>query len=269
MSRQLVAALAALAVCAVLLPARIKVRVRSLTKEQTWVPLFSGDVGVVSAQASGGGLFGADPLPMRSGKTIGLMLPGKGRYSVELEVATPIVREQQSSSALVPTVAALGGSYEVTLEGANAEVWTVPDVPLQTRSEAGKTVVQLYGGAGGPVQIHWQPRPEVREVEALAFAEQTMLLAISPGLLRVETEIAYTLLQGQMAEAAVELPEGYSLLKVEGDNLRTWDIGRQDDGPDRLAVGLLDPARPSTSLKLVLERTLDAVPVEVDAPHRH
>ena len=54
---------------------RIKVRVRSLTKVRTWAPLFSGDVGVVSAQASGGGLCGSGPLPMRSGDTIGLMLP--------------------------------------------------------------------------------------------------------------------------------------------------------------------------------------------------
>ena len=45
---------------------------------------------------------------------VGLLLPGKGEYRVDLEFATPITRERQTSSALLPMVAALSGRPCVT-----------------------------------------------------------------------------------------------------------------------------------------------------------
>ncbi|MHC4593231.1 MAG: hypothetical protein ACYS8L_11155, partial [Planctomycetota bacterium] len=240
--------------------------VRGLADEHTWVPLFSGNVGVLSAKATGGRWLGPGPMPMRRRDTVGLLLPGKGDYSLELEFATPVRRERQTQSALIPMVAALSGAYEVTLEGENLEVALEPDVPYQEKAAAGKTVVTIYGTVEAPLRLSWKPGPEVREVETIAFAEQMTLLAISPGLLRVETRIDYILLQGTMAEAVVELPPGYSLLKVEGTNLRSWDIRADDEGSETLAVSLLEPPMERHSLKLVLEKTLGAVPVEIECP---
>jgi hypothetical protein len=239
---------------------------RCLADGRTWVPLFKGNVGVLSATATGGGWFGPPPMPMRKGEAVGLLLPGEGEFELELEFATPVKRERQTSSALVPMVAALSGVYEVTLEGENLVVVLEPDVPYQKQVHAGRTVVSIYGTLEEPLQLRWTPGPEVREVETIAFAEQRTLMDISPGLLRVSTDIEYALLQGRMEEALVELPDGYSLLKVEGDNLRSWDIRRAEEGPDLLAVKPIEPDAASSRLTLVLERTLEPVPVEVEAP---
>lgn len=244
----------------------MSVRLRCLTGEETWAPLFSGNVGVLSARASGGGLFGSAPMPMRRQDTVGLLLTAKGEYALELDFATPVTREGQTNSALIPIVAALSSVYEIVLPGENLEVRLEPDVPYQERAAAGQTLVSIYGTVDGPIHLYWKPGPEVRVVETVAFAEQNMLLDISLGLLRVETDIEYSLLQGQMTEALVELPAGYSLLKVESDNMRNWDIRAGDDGRRTLAVSLLEPTDTRFGLKLILEKTLEPVPVEIEAP---
>jgi hypothetical protein len=244
----------------------MSVHARCLAKAETWVPLFKGNVGVSSAEASGGGWFGPGPTPMRRRDAVGLLLPGRGEYSVDIRFATPITHDRQANSALIPMVPALSGAYEITLDGTNLEVSLQPDVPYQQKVVGGKTVVTVYGTAETPLYLVWKAGPEVRAVETIAFADQSTLLSISPGLLHVEAEIAYTLLQGSMPEASVELPAGYSVLKVEGDNLRNWDIKRSEGKPDTLVLGLLEASAPRSTVKLVLEKTLDPVPVEFEAP---
>ncbi len=248
------------------LEGQMVLQVRQIGGDDTWVPILSGNVGVISAQVTGGGLFKGKPMLMRRDGTVGLLLPGKGDFAATITFATPIAREQQTSSAMLPMVPALTGSYEVTLEGGNLEVWLEPDVPHQVTSAAGRTVVTIYAAVQESLRVNWKPGPELREVDLIAFAEQNMLLAVSPGLMRVETTIQYSVLQGKMPEAGVELPAGYSLLKVEGKNLRTWDIAGEDPGPRTLSVSLLDPEVSGFELRLTLEKTLGPVPVEIEAP---
>ncbi len=141
-----------------------------------------------------------------------------------------------------------------------------PALPFQKEAAGGKTVVSIYGTADGEVMLRWEPAPEERAVETIAFASQQQVLGISAGLLHVDAQIDYTLLQGRMPEALVALPEGYSLLKVSGDNVRTWDTRKDAAGGSTLVVTLGDPTAPATRLTLTLEKTLGAVPVVIDAP---
>ncbi|NLW50314.1 MAG: hypothetical protein GXY85_05645 [Candidatus Brocadiaceae bacterium] len=244
----------------------MSVRMRSLDKGGVWVPLFGGSVGVLSARASGGGWLGTGPTVMRRGDRIGLLLPGRGEYAADVEFATAVGRDRQTSTVQVPMVAALSGLCEVTIPDENVEVTLEPGLPYRTDAAGGRTTVSVFGSIDGTLRLTWKAAPEVREVETLAFAEQHTALRISPGLLRVESTLHYTVLQGQMAEAQVELPAGYSLLKVEGESLRNWDLRPGDDGGSVLAVSLLEPATARFALTLVLERTLDPVPVDVEAP---
>jgi len=242
------------------------VRVRHLGKGQDWVPLFAGNVGVLDAKVSGGGWFGTAPVLMRRGSAVGLLLTGRGTFSVDVDFATPLRSERGVSSAPVPMVSALSGVTEVTLDGANLNVTLSPALPFQKESVDGKTLVRIFGTGERATVLSWEPAPEVREVETIAFAEQQQVLNVSAGLLRVATQIDYTLLQGRMPEAIVRLPAGYSLVKVEGKNVRSWDIRKAEGAPDALVVTLTDPAAPSSRIDLALEKTLGPVPVEVEAP---
>jgi len=244
----------------------MQIKVRNLGDGETWVPLFDGKVGVLSAEVTGGGLFKAKPILMRRGAAVGLQLKGKGEFLLDVAFATSLTVGTQESSARLPMVPALSGSYQVSLPGRNLEVTISPDLPYQQKTTSTSTELTIYGTVEGGVSLRWKAGPEVREVETIAFAEQKMLLTVSPGLLRVQTEITYSLLQGRLAEAVVALPPGYSVLKVEGDNLRTWDLRPEADGATALAASLLDDKRAASHLSLTLEKTLEPVPVEIEAP---
>jgi hypothetical protein len=241
-------------------------RVRSLAREETWAPLFTGEVGVTDVKASGGGWFGRKPLVMRRAGAVGLLLPGKGDFRAEIDFAVPVKQEQLVQTATLPALSALTGVAEVTLDGANLDVSVEPEVPFRSQSTGEQTLVVIYGAVAQQLLVRWKPGAEVREVETIAFAEQTMLLDVSPGLARAESTLAYSVLQGRMETVSVGLPVDYSLLKVEGDNLRTWDVSDDAAGGRCLSVGLLDPEADSFSLTMILERTLESVPVELQVP---
>ncbi len=244
----------------------MSVRIRHLAKSADWVPLFTGNVGVLETKVSGGGWFGTDPVVMRRGSAVGLLLTGRGTFSVDLDFATRLTTDRAASSAPVPMVNALSSVYEVTLDGERLNVSLSPALPFQKEASGGKTTVRIYGTAEGEVMLRWEPAPEERAVETIAFASQQQLLSISAGLMHVESRIDYTLLQGRMPEALVGLPEGYSLLKVSGDNMRTWDTRKDAAGASTLVVTLDDPAAATSHLTVTLEKTLGAVPLVVDAP---
>jgi hypothetical protein len=244
----------------------MSVSIRHLDAGQDWVPLFTGNVGVLEVKASGGGWFGTSPVVMRRGNAVGLLLTGRGTFSVDLDFATRLTTDHAANSAPVPMVPALSSVYDVTLEGESLNVSLEPALPLQKESGAGKTVVRIYGTAEGEVMLRWEPAPQERAVETIAFASQQQVLSVSAGLLHVEAQIDYSLLQGLMPQALVGLPEGYSLLKVSGDDVRTWDTRKEPSGASTLVVTLNDPAAATSRLGLTLEKTLPAVPVVIEAP---
>jgi hypothetical protein len=250
------------------LQGKIKAKVRSLVGERIWLPLFTGKVGVLSAKASGGGMLGTNPTVMRREDTVGLLIEGKGRYEVEIEFATAISRQKQTSSALIPMVAALSGIYEITLDGANVDVTLSPQMPFKKKAADGKTVVSILGTAAANLTLGWTLAPEVemRKVETIAVAEQLTLLHISPGLQRVDSRILFNIVQGRVSQASVVLPAGYALLKVECDDMRTWNVQAQAGGESRLVVDLREPATTDFTLRLALEKNVGAVPVEIEAP---
>jgi len=246
----------------------LKVKLRNLAKEKIWLPLFAGKVAVLSAKASGGGMFADKPMVMRRNDTLGLLISGKGRYEVEIEFATAITLQKKTSSAIVPMVPALISICKITLDGENVDVTLAPEMPFKKKVVGGKTVLSILGSVNGKLALSWTPVPkvEVREVATIAFAEQQTLLHISPGLQRVESQIKFNIVQGRVPEAAVMLPAGYSLLKVECGNPHTWDIKDQADGGKRLVVNLREPAVAAFTVTLKLEKNLGAVPVEIEAP---
>ncbi len=243
----------------------MSLQVRHLADGTTLVPLLPADVAVVSARASDGGWFRAEPVLVRQRGGVALLLSSKGEFSVEIEFATPVHSTLDASSAVLPAVPALSGTYEVTLPERNPRVELRPDLPFQTEAMGEHTLLRIFGAGERTITVQWQPAAEVQEVERVAFAEQQMLLRASPGVVRVEVEIRYELLQGRMPRLDIALPEGYSLLRVEGDDVRSWQMAEGDDGA-RLAVTLRNAQFAATSVRLALERTLGAVPVVIEAP---
>ena len=105
-------------------------------------------------------------------------------------------------------------------------------------------MVRIYGAGDGEVMVRWEPAPQEHAVETIAFASQQQVLSISAGLLHVDSQIDYTLLQGRMREALVSLPEGYSLLNVSGATCARGTSARTPPAPPRWSSRSATRARP-------------------------
>jgi len=244
----------------------MKLRIRHLAKEETLARLVSGNVAITSASVKDGGLLRRKPFLMRLGDQVGILLKRCETAEVELEFATPIHTVDAVQSARIPTANALSAVYEVSLPGENLNVTVQPELPVQKETGGGQTVVRIHGAGAADVVLTWEPAPEERALETIAFAEQRATLSLSRGVARVETEINYSLLQGKMSTAVIRLPEGYSLLSVKCANMRTW---RMSDDPERkgeLELALADQGASQTRVALVLEKTLGPVPLTFEAP---
>ncbi len=78
----------------------------------------------------------------------------------------------------------------------------------------------------------------------------------------------YQITQGELRQARVQLPAGQKLLRVEGQEIRTWEI-TNENGAQVLVVDLLKGVPLNWRLTIETETVLDALPANatVETPH--
>src|SRR5208283_4648213 len=69
----------------------------------------------------------------------------------------------------------------------------------------------------------------------------------------------YQITQGELRQARVQLPAGQKLLRVEGRDLRTWEI-KGVNGAQTLVVDLMKGVPLGWQLTVETEKILDALP---------
>ena len=155
---------------------------------------------------------------------------------------------------------ALSSRMAVTLNQPEAEV----DFPgaITFKRVAGKesTGVDALLGNAGRVELLWTPRVKrAEEVAATVFCRNRALATLGNGVVNVHSTLNYQITQGELRQARVRLPAGYKLLRVEGRDVRTWEI-RENTGEAILVVDLLKGVAGAWQLSLETERVLAALP---------
>ena len=237
---------------------------KALTDGETYVPLFSGKVAVLSYSVRGGGIFARKAMVVRRDGEVGVVVRSGGAYHVELELASKIAVDGDRRTALLPMVRALASRAEVELPGQDLEVTVTPaDTPYEIRSTPGRTLLIVYGALEGPVSFSYRPVEPPRVVEPVVFADVASAIGITPGALSAETSVVYSLLQGEIQEAAVSFPADCTLLQVTGENIRDWETAESPEERLTLKVrfrrAVKDSVRVGFRLQKVLESTEDGV----------
>ncbi len=186
---------------------------------------------------------------------IELVVKGSATYRVQLSFVTSVHTEEKDRSVTVPLIRALVADTEVSLPGTDLEVEAKPKVATDTREEDGRTVVTLYGGAGAATLL-WRPKPVQKVVEPVVFAEQTATVHLGTGIMRIESIVDYSILQGALDRLALRIPEGYSLLSLDGEHIGNWDVAPGEPGGTRLDISFLREIREGYRLSLSLEKVL-------------
>jgi len=194
----------------------------------------------------------------------------KGDYEVKINFAGAIGGGEGDlkKQIAVPMPQATTAILIATLPGTSLNVSVTPEVPIKTEESNRETTITVYGGQADTLTVTWSPKAPEKELEAKVFADQETMVRLGMGVLRLESHVSYAIIQGKLSTFRVALPEQGTLLKVEGANLRSWDIEDADaTGAARvLKVDLLGLVSDKYAFTLVMELALETPAADKPLP---
>ena len=211
--------------------------------------------------------FGPRAYIRRTGNAVELVVGGKGKYTLDLEFVATLDKARMGNKVTLPVVPALVAKTQLTVPGTDLEFKADRGASLETLEKRDRTTVVIYGGEG-QVALSWNPKAPEKALKPVIFADQTLRARIGQGVLRLESGINYSIIQGAVKEFEVRFPADCSLLGVEGKDIRTWEVAEAKEGEPRvLKVTLLGEVEKEYQLSLRLEKVLSAVKMEgLDLP---
>lgn len=221
------------------------------------VPLFGKDVAVQEFAVESG-----DARLWREGETLGLVLPNAGPTSVRMKLLVPVGGDAGKRQLEFAAPAAVGSRLTLTLNEPGAEI-EFPGAAWWERETRGETtVVRSVLGATHRVQLSWTPRRKrAADVAATVFAHQVALVTVGDGAVATSAKLEWQISQGELQQVRIRLPAAQRLLRVSGEQLRSWDLTGADR--DVLVVDLVKPVSPTVRLAIDTERPLDPLPAAV------
>ncbi|HUX16276.1 MAG TPA: hypothetical protein VMW52_07365, partial [Phycisphaerae bacterium] len=188
---------------------------------------------------------------------------GKGDYQLSVSFASAVQGEELRKQAALPLPAATTAVMTLVLPGTSLDVTVEPALPSKVEEGKDTTTLTVYGGPGGLATVIWTLKAPEKELEPKVFAEQSATVHLGLGVLRLTSEIGYSIVQGKSSTFRVALPAEATLLKVDGPDIRTWEV--EGEGAARtLRVDLLAPATNQYRFSMALEQAIGTP--EADQP---
>jgi prepilin-type processing-associated H-X9-DG protein len=251
------------------------------------VPLFGDDVAVqqFSVKTSRAEL-------VRDGGNIAVRFDSRGDVTLQVKMLVKIagdVTKRRLAFAIPP---ALSSQVALVLDESEADVDFPAAISSRRILDQDKTRVEAVMGSADHVELLWTPRVKrAAEVAATVFCQNAALVTFGGGVVNVRATLDYQITQGELRQARVRLPAGQKLLRVEGREIRTWEVmpgsaavpaasssGKTLQpaggtpalpGEQILVVDLLKGIPLNWRLTIETEKVLDALPadVAVETPH--
>ena len=228
------------------------------------VPLFADDVAVQQFSAKSGR---ADLV--RENGNLGVRFNSRGNVTLQIKMLVKIagdVTKRRLAFAIPP---ALSSQVALVLNESEADVDFPAAISFQRILDQDKTRVEAVMGSSDHVELLWTPRVKrAAEVAATVFCQNAALITFGGGVLNVRSTMDYQITQGELRQARVQLPVGQKVLRVEGREIRTWEI-KNENGRQILAVDLLRGIPLNWQLTIETEAVLDPLPatVAIETPH--
>lgn len=242
----------------------IEVQVRVFATDWVRIPLLPAKTPIASARITGDQ---EEAFLQRWEDGCNLIARGPERFTVEITVYSQVTGRGGARSVHIPLVPALANSTRIVLPTENVDYRTTPAMEASKEAlEGGETAIRLYGAPGGGVDLHWSPKPRLKDLTPLVFADHDARATVGRGAIRAESRIRYSVLQGTVDTLQLDLPEGVNLLQVGGDGIRRWDTGDAQTEGGRLQIQLAEPIDGHFDLHLVTETPLGKLPAEQALP---
>jgi len=181
---------------------------------------------------------------------ISLPVLGRGRHRLEVTARLRLERQggwRVAAGRLPPVPAA---SLELTVAEAGTEVRFsgLPDRTVYDASAAGD-VIRTALPESGALRLQWRPKISEGQVDQSLTVTANATFDILEDRLQTAWAMELAFRHGDREVFTVDLPPGYQVEKVEGTNVRGWEV-RPEGTTQHLDISLLKQARNSESLTL-------------------
>jgi hypothetical protein len=231
------------------------------------IPLMNSSVGLIDVSLNNKAAF----IIMQGGKYY-LMVDQAGRYTLNVEFLVKASREREGGpgSFAVDVVPAPISQFEFTMPESDVEIFIDPSIKTEVRREPKRTIAWAVMPNTTYVQARWTkalPKEDIKPVklEPKVYVDTATYVTIGEGIVRCQASLNYSILQSEISNLSVILPDDVSVLDVNGRDLRDWKVS-QKDGLQRLDVFLNFGIKGNYNLNLVYERNIGEGSVVAEIP---
>ncbi|OGX39209.1 MAG: hypothetical protein A3D87_07720 [Omnitrophica WOR_2 bacterium RIFCSPHIGHO2_02_FULL_50_17] len=231
------------------------------------IPIVKSDVGLIDVTVNKGASF----VTMQGGRYY-VMVDKPGRYQITMEFLIKASRERENGpgSFSLDVVPAPISQFEFTMPETEVEIFVEPAIRVELEKFQDKTVAWAIMPNTNLITTRWTkaiPKEEIAPValEPKVYADTSTYASIGEGILRCQTRLNFSILQSEVSNFRIALPEDISLLDVQGRDLRDWKITKSD-GQQDLDVYLNFGLKGNYVLELTYERNIGEGSVVAEIP---
>ncbi|MBI4834820.1 MAG: hypothetical protein HY811_08395 [Planctomycetes bacterium] len=235
--------------------------------EDGWrsIELFPSDASLTSFKVRKGNA--KEIILNRQQDTYFLMANKKGDYVLEFEHVARLRSEKLGNSVNVFFIPAANASVRMVLPMKDAKVSVSPEVNFGVLPSKGNTTeVMVFNTVYPAVTVSWSTVETERLFVPTHFAEQRTVYTVSKGNIRVESFIDYSILIGEIDRFEIALSEDLNIIDVVGDKIKKWDTRDDPKEGKVLVVETSGGMAKAYSIQLILEKTLEALPISFTPP---
>ena len=180
------------------------------------------------------------------------LVSGPATFAATLEAGASVGFTPGRASFVLPVPHAGSATASIDVPGEQADVRVTSGLIVRRASANGRTVIDVTLQTGRPAEVSWStheaaPTAAPRDVRLLADVKSVVTIGESD--VRLVSVINASVLQGEPAQIAVVLPDGYEVASVSGATL-----DRSDAQPGVLMLHVTDVSARRHQFLLTLER---------------
>ena len=213
-----------------------------------------GPIATPQAEAQQQAAQASKPADPAAGSVIVLHVDKQGRHRFDLAVRMRLQRRGgwRLARGVLPSAAASELTVTVPRPQTEVRLGQVVDRRSYDTKEPNQRIETALG-PGGSLGLEWRPKVAEGEVDHSLTADSTAVLDVQEDGLRLTWKLALEFRRSQHEVFQVQLPADYLLEKVEGTNVRGWEIEAADQS-QIVEVSLLKVAKDSEQFTLHLWR---------------
>lgn len=195
-----------------------------------------------------------------------LFLGKPGLYRLQIEFVTRIHKKSEKAFSLqIPQWSATHSVVELTIPHSDVSLTVTPALTKSITRQGNETTLTLYGEGSTPLTLDYSLEAQPEELKPIINANQFSFYYVDRQILKVRSEVEFSLLQGTVDLQKFEIPKTLTLLNLSGTEVKTWYMKEEGDRKI-LVVNFNRKLEKSFLLQLDLEQVLPQIPSTFSIP---